>query len=1015
MADQLLNIRFTGDVSELDRAINEALKDLTSFENKVKGISTLDFSKLVSEIDSIRGKFSTLEVKVDSQKALTELTKITSQLSGVKDVLIDVDINDAEVKAQIDSIAQRISAIDLGTLTFPDIQGATSEINQILGQLAKLKTTDVLLDVDNSAALGKIKQVESSLESVRGDIELSFDSTRINQAIQDVRTKFTALGELDIKADPSGALTAINRILNAIGAIKSSEILLDADNSEALSSINEIQSKLLGIKSDIEITVDADIEGTINDIRSKFQTLAAIDIKANPAQALAAIDTVLADIEKIKSSEVFLKANNSQALASIEQLETKFKNLKVEFTPVVSPLDTTKLQSLTAPFTKAVELNLSTKAAEVEINNLLQIVNNLKGKDILINVNGTEVVRTVDQIEKELLQLQVALKKATDPKDVARLNQALVTLKGSLSGSAFNQFSKSSNSATFALTNLGRVAQDSSFGFIGIANNLNPLLESFQRLRAEAGSSGRALKLLGSSLIGAGGLGLALSAVTAILQFSQLGFSAWTRGLDGAGKKADETAEKIKRINDLIRSVPDIKFGAIGGTQDEILRVQVLASAVKDVSLSYKERNRALEELKSINQAYFGDLTLEASKLGALQIAVENYTAALTANAVQKAFLDDIGAVSKELAIQGGILKALNDSYDRQFGIALRATDANQRASEQEIKTKRDLKKQIADQTALVFQLGSQYDVLQEQVKNAILESLKFKSPTIDTKGIKDATDDIIERAKLLRKELEVAFVVPDLEITFFKNKGAVLKDAKQLLDDFAKGNLKIKLPVLADIEFLPESIPLAQSVIDDFFKDVAAQREIPVTVTPDITLAKGSLDKIEEKLKLRQGFSIFGDLGFKEFNKIDFSNINKGIQEASKTLQGMLEIANTLNQSIGQGLVGAFNAAFDAALEGKNVFKALGEALKQLIIGTIKAIAQMLILKAVTSFIFPGLAAGGGFPFQIPGRGGLSAAPGFIGGIGGGRSAPSLVATVRGTDLQFVLSQGANQIGRVG
>ena len=166
------------------------------------------------------------------------------------------------------------------------------------------------------------------------------------------------------------------------------------------------------------------------------------------------------------------------------------------------------------------------------------------------------------------------------------------------------------------------------------------------------------------------------------------------------------------------------------------------------------------------------------------------------------------------------------------------------------------------------------------------------------------------------------------------------------------------------------------------------------------------------------------GKLGNKEFDNIfkgiadvDFSGLNKGIQEASKTLQGMLEIANTLNQSIGQGLVGAFNAAFDAALEGKNVFKALGEGLKQLIIGTIKAIAQMLILRAVTAIFFPGAAAAPGkFPFPIPGgRGGLTAAPGFIGGIGGGRSAPSLVATVRGTDLQFVLSQGANQIGRVG
>src|SRR5688572_12856516 len=66
------------------------------------------------------------------------------------------------------------------------------------------------------------------------------------------------------------------------------------------------------------------------------------------------------------------------------------------------------------------------------------------------------------------------------------------------------------NQSTLALTNLGRVVQDAPFGFLGIANNLNPLLESFQRLKATTGSTGAALKGLGSSLLGAGGLGFAI-------------------------------------------------------------------------------------------------------------------------------------------------------------------------------------------------------------------------------------------------------------------------------------------------------------------------------------------------------------------------------------------------------------------------------------------------------------------------------------------------------------------------
>ena len=58
------------------------------------------------------------------------------------------------------------------------------------------------------------------------------------------------------------------------------------------------------------------------------------------------------------------------------------------------------------------------------------------------------------------------------------------------SGQALGKIVNPSYQATLALTNLGRVAQDAPFGFLGIANNLNPLLESFQRLKATTGSTG---------------------------------------------------------------------------------------------------------------------------------------------------------------------------------------------------------------------------------------------------------------------------------------------------------------------------------------------------------------------------------------------------------------------------------------------------------------------------------------------------------------------------------------------
>lgn len=84
-------------------------------------------------------------------------------------------------------------------------------------------------------------------------------------------------------------------------------------------------------------------------------------------------------------------------------------------------------------------------------------------------------------------------------------------------GNSLSKLPSSTNTATNSLMNLGRVVQDAPFGFIGIANNLNPLIESFGRLKQSTGSTGGAFKALASSLTGAGGLGFAVSVASSLL------------------------------------------------------------------------------------------------------------------------------------------------------------------------------------------------------------------------------------------------------------------------------------------------------------------------------------------------------------------------------------------------------------------------------------------------------------------------------------------------------------------
>jgi len=194
--------------------------------------------------------------------------------------------------------------------------------------------------------------------------------------------------------------------------------------------------------------------------------------------------------------------------------------------------------------------------------------------------------------------------------DVSDLNRKL-TQAGNITKDFAGKVQTGSNQATVALTNLGRVAQDSAFGFVGIANNLNPLLESFQRLRLETGSNKAALQALGSSLIGAGGIGLALSVVTSAVTFAQMGFSAWTRGLNENAKAAKEEASALKTVSDAIAR--------------EATDVFSLVTVLKSETETRKRKLDAIKELQQIQPEIFNGLKLEKDAVIGLDQAYQAY------------------------------------------------------------------------------------------------------------------------------------------------------------------------------------------------------------------------------------------------------------------------------------------------------------------------------------------------------------------------------------------------------
>lgn len=217
-------------------------------------------------------------------------------------------------------------------------------------------------------------------------------------------------------------------------------------------------------------------------------------------------------------------------------------------------------------------------------------------------------------------------------------------------GNAFKTLPSTSNQATNALTNLSRVAQDAPYGFIGIANNLNPLLESFQRLKVEAGSTGGALKAMASGLMGPAGIGLALGAVSSII----VAFGPKIAEFISGTKKATEVEDKF---------ATSLRNARTQATETGV-RLQAYLTLSQNANVSEERRVEAFKavvnELSKVNSAYASTI----KNVDDAKKAVDLYTQALVNQALTSRYIDKIADKTIALAdVNKKLLQSGRDYY----------------------------------------------------------------------------------------------------------------------------------------------------------------------------------------------------------------------------------------------------------------------------------------------------------------------------------------------------------------
>jgi hypothetical protein len=310
-------------------------------------------------------------------------------------------------------------------------------------------------------------------------------------------------------------------------------------------------------------------------------------------------------------------------------------------------------------------------------------------------------------------------------------------------GNAFKKLPNASGQATMALSNLSRVAQDAPYGFMGIANNINPLLESFQRLQASSGSTGKALKAMGSVLMGPAGIGLAVGVVSSLfVSFGDeiLNFITQSSGAEASLSKLNETMSKN-----------------VGEAQAEIDKLVILNGIVSDTTKSTAERERALNQLKT---TYKGNLELQALDIQdgtKLTGIIDGIAAALKRKAMAQAFATIIAEEeAKKVRLQMQDMNQMRESVGGatkawQF-IKSAITGAGSAMSVVELNTALTTKALDGNAAAInevdgnLKRLNTQYGaVIGDQVKFNDTTTLSTSSLKKQSTETKTATDDMKE------------------------------------------------------------------------------------------------------------------------------------------------------------------------------------------------------------------------------------------------------------------------------
>jgi hypothetical protein len=500
------------------------------------------------------------------------------------------------------------------------------------------------------------------------------------------------------------------------------------------------------------------------------------------------------------------------------------------------------------------------------------------GMEIIIDAKMQGAIAGLNTVQKELAQTAVASVKVD---------------------SAFDKANSGIKKTGTNFTGLSRILQDLPFGFIGIQNNITQLLPA------------------------AGALGLAISAITSAITFSQVGFSAWTRGMNTAGKKAEDVKDVFREFADSQKDFTKSLQSAESSAVSTAVALRGFVEIAKNGQLPLEQRNIALQEANKILGDHAAKLSLVNISSAEATAEINKFTEALVQQALAAKFADRIAdlIIQQKEAIRdyGKQLEATNKARQdfRNFKITGDEDILTLgKRLEQQIDTQNDKSKIYKQITAEISKL---YGDLSEAQQGVTINTEKTLEKQKESKvTIKSILDDLNTTFDFINKKQDVFGGL----LTPLNDKIKATRDAiDQLLKIGVSGDNPFVKSLLDGIDELQSQLPSRGVKLISGINAAFAKAKISIPAFPLIGL---------------------GD------------DANKGVEaNRFKTLQDNIQKTADLLNTV---LTPAFDAAFSAIEQGKNVFAAIGDSIKKVVLELIKAAIEAAIFSAIIN-----IATGGG------------------------------------------------------